>query len=311
MIRSLVDQLDQESALEDQPLLQVYSLDQPLDATVLATLTGMLPGARLTLAADGRQLTVVARVVDHTVVKRLVEQWRQIAGERGEAELKIHPLRYPLAATELATFQALVPGAQVTLAADSRQLRVVARTEDQDKVAALITQLEQAVELEEKPQLMVYPLRRPLSPNVLTTFTTLVPNAQVSVSADTRTLIAVARAADQAVIKKTLDQMEVSADRARDLRLEVYQVDGVSAAQLQTLLQPLVVESTITLDTPQDRLIIWGPADEHLAFGGVVAKLVADPLSGTKPVLMYYPLPDESMSTSVTSARPRWPPRPK
>ena len=110
-----------------------------------------------------------------------------------------------------------------------------------------------------------------------------------------------ARPEDQALIKKTLDQISVSADAAMKLTLEFYQVDGIGATQLQSLLQPRLVESTITVDAAQDRLIVWGPEAEHLAFAEVITKLKADPLAGTKPVLEFYPLTDETMSTSVTS----------
>ena len=120
-------------------------------------------------------------------------------------------------------------------------------------------------------------------------------------SADAKQLIVVARPEDQAVIKKTLDQIAVSADTAAKLTLEFYQVEGVSPAQLQTLLQPRVVESTITVDAAQERLIVWGPAAEHLAFAEVITKLKEDPLAGTKPVLESYPLSDDTLSTTITS----------
>ena len=97
-------------------------------------------------------------------------------------------------------------------------------------------------------------------------------------SADAKQLIVVARPEEQAVIKKTLDQISVSVDSAKKLTLEFYQVNGVSAAQLQTLLQPRVVESTITVDAAQDRLIVWGPEAEHLAFAEVITKLKRIPL---------------------------------
>ncbi len=79
MIKSLVEQLDQESALEDQPLLQLYPFDKPLDASLVPSLQALLPEATITLSTDGRQLSVVARVVDQTIAKRMVEQWVEAA----------------------------------------------------------------------------------------------------------------------------------------------------------------------------------------------------------------------------------------
>ena len=301
MVKSLVEQLDQESALEDKPLLQLYPLAKRLDETVLTTLRPLVPDAQLTLSADGRQLTAVARVVDQTVVKKLVDQWQELAAAREEPALKIYTLGSMLTAADVTTLKSLVPAAEVTLATDGRQLRVVARATDQTQIESLIKELETAATAESKPGLQIYPLGKPLNPSLLATMSALVPTAKVSVSADTKQLIVVAQPADQDIIKKTLDQISVSADTAKKPKLELYQVEGISAAQLQALLQTLVVESTITVDTPQDRLIVWGPEEEHLAFADVIAKLKQDPLAGTKPVLQFYPLSDETLSSSITS----------
>ena len=282
MVKSLVDQLDQESALEDKPQLQLYPLDKRLDETLLTTLRPLIPEAQLTLSADGRQLTAVARVVDQTVIKKLVDQWQELAAAREEPTLKIYTLEVTLAAADVATLKSLVPAAEATLSTDGRQLRVVARAADHTQIEVLIKELEQAATAESKPGLQIYPLGKPLNPTLLATLSALVPTAKVSVSADTKQLIVVAQPEDQAVIKKTLDQISVSADTAKKLKLELYQVEGVTAAQLQTLLQTLVVESTITVDTPQDRLIIWGPENEHLAFADVIEKAQSGSAGGNQ-----------------------------
>ena len=110
MVKSLVDQLDQESALEDTPLLQLYALEKKLDDTVLTLLRPMVPDAQLSLSADGRQLTAVARVVDQTVIKKLIDQWKELAAAREEPTLTIYPLTVKLAAADVATLKALRPG---------------------------------------------------------------------------------------------------------------------------------------------------------------------------------------------------------
>ena len=127
MVKSLVDQLDQESALEDTPTLQLYTLEKRMDDTVLPLLQPMVPDAQLKLSTDGRQLTAVARVVDQTVIKKLLDQWKELAAAREEPTLVIYPLTEKLAATDVATLKTLVPGAETTLSTDGRQLRVVAR----------------------------------------------------------------------------------------------------------------------------------------------------------------------------------------
>lgn len=233
MVKSLVEQLDKESALEDQPTVQLFTLAKPLDDSVMTTLTPLVPDAKLALSTDKRQLTVVARVVDQTVIKKLVDQWQQIAAERPEPVLKIFPLNKPLDATMQSTLASLVPTAKI------------------------------------------------------------VP------SADTKKLIVIGQPADHEIVQKTLEQIAAPLDEAHKPSLEFYHVDGIPAAQLQALLQPQVVQATITVDAVQDRLIVWAPAAEHEAFAEVLAKLEKDPLAGSKPVLQFYPLSDETLSSNV------------
>ena len=90
MIKSLVDQLDSGIGSRGQAIAAGVRLEKPVDATVVPTLAAMVPGAQVTLSADGRQLIVVARVVDQTVVKKMVEQWKEVdqpAGRAGAEDL--------------------------------------------------------------------------------------------------------------------------------------------------------------------------------------------------------------------------------
>ncbi|MCU0960950.1 MAG: hypothetical protein MUF48_12670, partial [Pirellulaceae bacterium] len=303
MIKALVDQLDAESALEDAPVLQVYPLEQRLDETLLQSLRTLVPKAQLTLSSDGRRLTAVARVVDQTVVKRLVDQWAAVAAEQDEPTLHIYPLKETLTAADVTSLKTLVPAAEATLGPDGRQLRVVARAADHVQIAALLKVLEQAAVAaqQDEPTLKIYPLEETLTATDVASLKTLVPAAEATLGPDGRQLRVVARAADHVQIAALLEQFELAAGAVDKPQLAFYQLDGVSAAQLQTLFQPRVVRSTITVDSAQDRLIVWGPREEHEAFAQIVQQLSQDPLSGTKPELKYYPLPDASLSTSVTT----------
>jgi len=368
MIKSLVEQLDEEAALEDQPVLQLYPLDKPLDDSIVDAIKSVAPEATVALSDDGRRLSVVARVVSQTIIKRMVEQWKEISAAQEDEQLKIYPLDRALSSEELNTIESLVRGADITLSTDSRQLKVIARPADHEQVELLIQQLGEAASAQPKPQLKVYPLEhaltssdvsnlerlvpgadivlssdarqlrvtaladqhaelqeviqqldaaaamevqpelsvlplsKPLSTTVLRTLESLVPQAELTVASDQKELIVVARPDDLAIIKKTLDQIAVSAGAAQDQQLEIYELDGLPAAELEKLIEPLAVQSSITLDNAQDRLIVWGPAEEHAAFANVIGKLQANPLVATRPTLQFYQLEDEDQFSQVSSA---------
>ena len=188
MVKSLVEQLDQESALEDTPLLQVYALEKMMDATVLSTLTSMIPDAKLTLSTDGRQLTAVARVVDQTVVKKLVDQWTQVTSEQEEPTLKIYPLEESLAAADLTMLKSLVPsvaGDALDRRTAIERCRPCGRAQPSGIAAQTILR---SGDDARKPTLKVYPLEQVLTATDLTTFQSLVPDAKVTLSTDGRQL---------------------------------------------------------------------------------------------------------------------------
>ncbi len=300
-VQTLVQRLSDAASAQPKPELKVYPLAHRLAAADVTNLTTLVPGAKITLAADGRQLKVLALADEHQDLEERIKQLEAIAAAQPKAELKVYPLAHQLAVADVASLTALVPGAKITLAPDGRQLRVVALPSDHQELETRIKQFEAAAAAEVKPEMAVFALRRPLSTTVMATLQSLVPQAKMTLSTDARELIVVARSDAQAVIKKTLDQIALSAGAVGDQQLEIYQLDGLPAAELQQLLQPLAVHSTITVDVPQDRLIVWGPAAEHAAFATVISKLAADPLVGTKPLLKFYPLADLTQFTSISS----------
>ncbi len=300
-IKKMVDQWKEVASTQKQPELKIYALERKLAATDLATIKSQVPSAQVTLSTNGRQITVIARDADQTAVQTLVQRLTEAAAAQPQPELKVYPLAHALAAADVASLTALVPGAKISLALDGRQLRVVALADEQQELGERIKEFEAAAAAEVKPELAVFALSRPLNATVMATMQSLVPNAKMTISSDAKELIVVARADEQAMIRKTLDQIAISAGAAQNQQLEIYQLEGLPAAELQKLLQTIAVHSTITIDAPQDRLIIWGPVDEHAAFAAVISKLAQDPLSGTNPILKFYPLADLAQFTGISS----------
>ncbi len=300
-IATLIQELDEAAAKRVKPQLTIYSLTRTFAAADVANLQSLVPNAKFTLSTNGRELNVLALAEEQQEVAALIEELDDAAADRVKPRLSIYQLSRTFTAADVTSLQTLVPGATVTLSTDGRQLNVLALDEHQAEIEKIIQEMDEAAAKRVKPEMAVYPLGKPLNPTIMATLQTLVPEATVSMSVDGKQLIVVARADDQAVLKKTLDQIAVSAGGAGGQRLEIYQVNGLSAAELQNLLQPLVISATITLDAPQDRLIVWGPEQEQAAFADVVAKLQQNPLAGTKPLLEFYPLEDESLLTKFSS----------
>ncbi|MFW6170967.1 MAG: secretin N-terminal domain-containing protein, partial [Planctomycetota bacterium] len=300
-LEQLIEQFETAAGAESKQELKVYPLDHAFTDSDVSDLSTLIPNAQIVLSDDGRQLRVMALDNDHEKLKALIAELQTAAAAELEPQLQIYPLAHTLTDADVNDLSKLVPEAEIMLSEEGRQLRVVALPDDHEALAKLIEKLETAATAEGRPELEVYSLRGPLNSTVLNTLESLVPEADMTSSNDGKELIVVARSEQQALIKNTLDQIAVSADAGKRQELEMYQLDGVPAEELQQFLEPLVVRSTITVDQPRDRLIIWGPPDEHEAFDNVIGKLQGDPLLGTEPVLKFYPLGRKSQFDRVES----------
>lgn len=276
VIKSLVDQLDQESALEDKPLLQVYPLAEPVDATLVTILQNLLPNATVTLSPDSRRLTVVARVVDQAVVRKMVEQWSEVATAEQQDELKIIQLSKPLTAADLALIQKLVPGAQATLSTDSRSLTVIARPEDLTAIQALVDQLTEAVAAQPKPELKVYSLAEPFTADDVSSLTKLVPGAQITLSTDGRQLRVMALADEHEELGELIKQLETAAESENKPVLSVVPLSKPLNPTIMSTLTSLVPQAELTWDDDAKRLIVVATPEDQSAVRETIDQLLED-----------------------------------
>ncbi len=186
LIKSLVLQLEEAAPDGDRPQMQLYPLPKTLDATVIATLKSLAPDAEVSPSTDGKQLVVVARPADQDTVKEMLDHLSAAVVAR--PELQTYPLTEPLDATVLATMKTLVPDAQVSTSADGKQLIVVADADDHALVQTHLEQLQAVAAKVEKRALKIYPLQKTPDASVITTLSSLVPTATISVSTDAKRL---------------------------------------------------------------------------------------------------------------------------
>ncbi len=295
-VQTVLDKLYPTVDVGDRKV-SVYRLLRSEPATLASIVEELFPRARVTVEEAKRRVVIDATASEHEQIKSLVTQLEEAAPEGDRPTHQIYPLDRKLDATAIAALQAVAPDAEITAAEDGKRVVVVARPDQQVIVKAMLDQLLEAAG--DPPQLQTYALEQPLDTTVLATLQALVPAAQVSVSADARQLIVVATPEDQTTVAGTLQQIQASAATTKAV-LETYHVEGMTAAQLQTILQPQVKTATITVDAPQERLIVWGPQDEQDALATLVAQLKEDPLTSTKPELRFYPLAEHLHQNAIT-----------
>ena len=187
------------------------------------------------------------------------------------------------------TFKAVVPKATVSLQEDGKALIVWGSPAEHEAIKAALSKLGGGPTGDPltSPQLEIYRLTRVDPTKLITMLEKLVPDAKLSYDERSRSLIALAKPADQQAIRATLAQVQAEGDaqRADQPRFETYEVRtaGTAAAGEAMIpqIQPLVPEAKITFDARTSRLVVYGTAQEQQLVKSALEKLGLERRRGT------------------------------
>jgi type II secretory pathway component GspD/PulD (secretin) len=157
------------------------------------------------------------------------------------------------------------PQARFSAGSDPYQLLAWASPKDQAKIAAAVEKL--AAETDESAStLAVYNLEGRDAQNVLQVLRAAVPQAQFSVGADGRSLLAWARPKDHGVIRTAVEQIQADTSLVDERTMAVYPLKGSDAASLIQVLQPVIQDhAQIATDRSRNSLIVWADKQYHEA----------------------------------------------
>ncbi|MFM8407852.1 MAG: hypothetical protein ACKN94_11100, partial [Pirellulaceae bacterium] len=166
-------------------------------------------------------------------------------------------------------------------------------------LAQSLQEMIQPPSTDRQPVLLTYPLKHAEASGLATLMTGLFPSASIVPDAKRKLLLVTATLEDHAKIKAALQPLDEASEMTTQVEVKQYEVLGLPAASVVTLLQSMWTSATISSDTTTGKIIVSGTPLEHQQIAAMVQKLnttnPADPVE-----IQTYEVPHGELTTIVT-----------
>jgi type II secretory pathway component GspD/PulD (secretin) len=263
-IRPLIEQLDGPAETEVKLELAVFRLNQLDGLSVQTALQPLLPkNAQVTADRIGRQLFVSASADDMPAVRELVQQMITSQGSTEGLETRSYRLRPYEADEAQEVLTKLFPDATMVTDVSQEMLVATATAKQHETIKQVVEQMTSVLPMESAPSAKAYPLRTADGDNAVEVFDAMFrrsDNVRVSFDSKTRSLIAVARPDQHAVIKALIDELEPTGAANETQTLEVYALggmDGLTAVEVaEGVLRSIDSSATVSWEKASKQLVV-------------------------------------------------------
>ncbi|MCA9183790.1 MAG: hypothetical protein KDA51_20150, partial [Planctomycetales bacterium] len=283
--------------------LHAIELDRPATAVWLTTVKQVVPEATLWLSESlpnvPQHLMLLGSQQDFATVEKLLPQLLSVLPEADRRELKIYPLTENQRARQLtlSTLPAELSDIKLVTGQSGQELLVWAAPDQHTLFAELLKQLDQPL-----TTTSIVPKSYSLNVQDAATVTTLLtaefPTVQLTVNTAGDELTVLASPDQHARIAERIAEFNAELPSKRELLVESYAVDGMTAVALQQALMPLLGTAQTTLDSQGERLFIRADAETHAELHQMATALGAKPAAGRQKVVLAYPL-EHTAATNV------------
>jgi len=270
-IRPLIEQLDGSAEAEVKQELAVFRLNQLDGLAVQTALQPLLPkNAQVTADRIGRQLFVSAATEDMPAVRELVQQLISSQGTAEGLETRSYRLR-PFEADEAQeVLTKLFPDATMVTDVSQEILVATATPKQHETIKQVVEQMTSVVPMENAPLAKAYPLHTADGDNAVEVFDAMFrrsDNVRVSFDSKMRTLIAVARPDQHAIIKALIEELEPAGAANESQSLEVYALggmDGLTAVEMaEGILRSIDSAATVSSEKASKQLLVTTTTAGH------------------------------------------------
>lgn len=305
-LKKALEKLGMGPVPEQARQFEVYRLTKASPKSVLALLETLLPTARLAIDVPTDSLVVIGTASDQKAVKSILEQLQPEKPGPETPELRFYQLTRTPTPGMAKVIEGLAPKAHVTIDPTNKRLMVVAPAVEHTAVKNAVEAFEKG-SAEEKSKLITYPVtqaQRTRFQVVLKTLTEELPGIQVITDAEPGELAIWAKPEQHKVLAEILEQLKRDVPSAEKIentpQVETYRLSRVDPTTLVPLLQALVPEAKVSVDTTTRTLIVVAiPADQQ-TIRGVVQQFQPEKPGRDTPELRTYPITSAD-PTSVTT----------
>jgi len=292
-IKAGIEKLGEGGTLETARQVEIYRLTKADPTATLTLLQTLVPRARLAVDARTQSLIAVATLADQKTIRGTLEQLQPEKAGPDDPDLRFYPLTQVPPPTLVPGLHKLAPKAQVTLDPSGKRLMVVATAAEHQVIKSNLDRVEKAAELEEKSQLVTYPVtpaQRKRFQAVVATVTTELPGLQVIADAEPGELSIWAKPSQHAVIAKIIDQLKRDVPAEEKYQLTAYSLKAADPDSVLTLVTRLFPNTQFTLDKRTKRLMAWARPEDHEAIKKALDEVDTGVAGDNEETLITYPV---------------------
>ncbi len=270
---------------EITPLLGTYGKAEPLAATGQILVSG--PAGKV-------------RLIDRIIKQVAVPAKPSPKPPAEKPTLVVYPIKHTDPTQPGEVLKQIISGT-VVVDTTANQITINATPSEQAKAKQIIDQLEANLGLEKQPVLELYPVRETNISEVLATLQLVAPTGQFRFDAPGKKLVVWATKADQKKIAESLLKLSARSTDFGQTQLEVYPLEKIDPSAVQTLLQILLPEVKVTIDSKTGSLIVIGTLADHQAVSSLIEQLKPQVEKQKPPVVQTYSMANDlaSMITTV------------
>jgi type II secretory pathway component GspD/PulD (secretin) len=285
-IKQVVEELSKKAPAEKAAKVVVYTLESTTARIAIPVLQSQFRQARFSAGTDPYQLIVSARPADHERIKQVVEELSKEAPADKAAKVVVYTLQTRLSYTAIRGLREAFPQARFTSGADPRQLIVLARPSDHEKIKDLIEQMSKK---ETAPSVVIYRLKSAGAAQAVKILGVAFPEAKFTTGANQKSVIAWARPDEHVLIKTAVDRIEAAGSPDDDRVMAVHSMKAEDAASLLQVLDPLLKKHARFVTAPdRDSLIVWADKEHQAVIKRAVEQFLSELPELRKPVSEVY-----------------------
>jgi arginine repressor/predicted RNA binding protein with dsRBD fold (UPF0201 family) len=271
---ALLKELEAVAANRVSPVLVTYAVPE----TSLTQLVGAIPvrlssRATITPDAESKSLIVTAEPEVQDQLAGVIKDLQSSLPKLPRPISRIYAMGGLVAADWQAIIAQVAPTAAVAVDANSGSLVVTALPSVHEILHGTMDEFRNHVSEEKTVQ--AYRVSRAEPQVAATALSSLLPNAKISVDLTSKSLIVVASEKEQAVVQKTLEQIDLNAPQ-RALA-QVYPTSTGDAVALSVALKTLVPSGAFVADPSGKSLLVLASSEEHALIKSSVEQWTQDP----------------------------------
>jgi type II secretory pathway component GspD/PulD (secretin) len=208
--------------------------------------------------------------------------------EPPKPQLAVLPLEGLDAKATVDILSALFPDVKLVHDAKVDQLMAHTTPEKQTAILAVLTQLRSDAAADKKPRLEKYPVKQEDRDELITLLRVVAPDATLRFDRDSGELIAWATPEQHVALAQNIEKLGQSAAAAGERQLEVHPMRKSDPSAALTILQKMLPEARLAVDTATKSVVALATVDDQKAIRATIEQLEANTLA--KPTLKSYPL---------------------